>query len=342
VIEVRPEQHVRVLECRIRALHDPDDIPGELFGHHFEAVVDGNRDFRGERQGGQRLALRGPCGDVRKFRVRSREQRFEERLIRRELWRHGRVRALHGCQIRRRQRRPTASTETSPCDRSRTSSGQLQLRLLDGLAGLLQRFLRLRERLFGGRRHGRGRKSDRRLRAMRVDAGNGAATAPESAHRRVRDPDNQLVPDVPALIVGRLTITNELGAVERERLLAAGARREGHVAAVLECPRLAARTCERHRRIARDPVAPQPDVLEVSPLVAPRLDAPRAQAFGDVRGRQAIAFTEDLPALQRVGRQVGEPLLQVGLSDLGVPCFRGFGCLCDQRPGLPEKRRDGE
>ena len=113
-----------------------------------------------------------------------------------------------------------------------------------------------------------------------------------------------------------MPVANELGASERQCLLAAWTDGKRHVIAMLEGPRRAIRG-DCHRRIASDFVASNPDAFEVRASVTQGLHAPLFQQAGHVRRRKAVAFRESLAALELVGREIAEPLAHVFDIDLG-------------------------
>ena len=156
--------------------------------------------------------------------------------------------------------------------------------------------------------------------------GTTAPASPSCARRRreVRHPDYELALHVAILQVGSLPVADELGAGERQCLLAAWTGRKRHVIAMLERPRRAIRG-DGHRRIACDFVASNPDAFEVRASVTQGLHAPLFQQAGHVRRRKAVAFGESLAALEVVGREIAEPLahlFDIDLRELGPATLR--------------------
>ena len=164
--------------------------------------------------------------------------------------------------------------------------------------------------------------------------------------RKVRHGDDELVLDLAALKVRRLSVAEKLNAAKRQRLFTAGVGTEGHVLALLERFRLAVRV-HGDGRVSRDAVPAQLDILKIRAVVTERFESPLFQVVRDVRRRQTIAFREDLTALQFIGRQIAQPLLHVGLADLReLHAFGRLRRLCEKAPRLrdaanePDQRED--
>ena len=105
-------------------------------------------------------------------------------------------------------------------------------------------------------------------------------------------------------------VAGELDAIHREPPLGAGVPRERDRVAVLERARLAP-DLNDDRRVARGFHAEHADGLQVGSGVARRRDAPGAQVVADVAGREPEPGAEHRPALEIVGGDIGEPLLEV-------------------------------
>ena len=311
VIEMRAEHHIRALERCVRAFDHAHDVPSPLFGHSFERVIDVDRDRHGNRRRGERLAFRGFRPEIGKAARCSGEHRFEERLIADDLRNRGRIDALSSGEI------GWGKSTASACAGAATL--QLRLRLLHSLCRFLQCLPRLGQRALGVGRVRHRSKADCRGRAVRGDRNRGttAPASPSCRRRRceVRHPDHELALHVAILQVGDLPVADELGAGERQCLLAAWTDGKRHVIAMLEGPRRAIRG-DCHRRIASHFVASNPDAFEVRASVTQRLHAPLFQQAGHVRRRKAVAFRERLAALELVGREIAQPLAHVFDVDL--------------------------
>ena len=147
-------------------LDHADDVPRQLLGDDLEVVVDRDGDLGGgATRGRERLPGCAALQDPGTSPVRSCKQRFEEGLVGGEL-RGTRRRAAARMSDPPQAGPPAAaaSAETSPA--AGAAALQLGLGLLHGLSGLLQRLLRLGERLLGGGRGRRRHESDGRLRAI--------------------------------------------------------------------------------------------------------------------------------------------------------------------------------
>src|SRR3954451_10042494 len=99
MIEMRTEQDVGVLEARVAAFDQADDVVRGLLRDDFVGLIDGDGDFRGEGERRLRLAFFCPGLDVGEAGAAAGEERVEERLVAGELWRNQTVNALDRREI---------------------------------------------------------------------------------------------------------------------------------------------------------------------------------------------------------------------------------------------------
>jgi hypothetical protein len=218
------------------------------------------------------------------------------------------------------------------------------LRLCNGSVGLGQCSLCVRQRFLGRRRRGRRRnESDDSFRAQRHSRC--SAACPEAACSRpgpeIRHYHDQFFFHVPALKVVRLAVAGKLHVREGQRLFASGVRVKRDMVTMLECLCFPVHV-DTDRRIPRHAVASQLHRLQVGSVGTQWLHAPFLEVVGDVLRGETKTFRENLTARQFVGRQIRQPFLQIGLSDLGVfHALRGLRPLRRKPPRLsPHKEQE--
>ena len=299
VIVVGAHGDVGVLQPRIAAFDDADDVVGQLRPDDLVVDVDVEPERHVVQAEGRQRLLGGrflPQLVVRHRRAA--EQERQEFVGRRDVWRNRLVEAARRREIDRRGPCPAASA-TAPAATVARLVGR-DWRRIDAGDGSL---------LVGGVAASAG--DDLPVRA-RVD-GLGPI-GPEKY-------DGGVFHVFPAVVHlarrGRIDpVPDELDARGHHGAAAALESLEGDALAILEGARLAS-DLDRYGRAARSADTQDPNRLEVAAGVASRLDVPLPQMLLDVGGRETEARTVDGAALHLVGRNVRQPRAQLVLPDRG-------------------------
>ena len=186
-------------------------------------VVDGDRDLRRQRHRRERFALGGLGADVGELHARGREQRFEKRLVAGELRRDDAIRPLHRGQVCRRQH-AHGRGQSRRRGRSRRRGCRISVcACWTASVAFWSASCAWASACSAAVGAGAGAKPTA---ALAPELAIATAAMPPRPPRppavEARCPGDQLALDVAILEIGRLAVADELDAVERERLLAAG------------------------------------------------------------------------------------------------------------------------
>ena len=309
VIVVSAVQNVGVLQRRVAAFDDADDVAGVagaddlVVGVDVEGQLDVLEDDRREC-----LLAGGALFQIGVLELRRAEEELEELVLRSHRRRDLVVEPLHGREI-------TVVSSSAAGTLTLASSRPLPL---TAFAGRCRRLRGVRGGSFCGRcsttataasKAGTDRADGRNC-ALVESCPRAAAEQPADVHpiefRAISEPHDSRTLGVQIGVVVVLerreahAVTGKYDALGDHRLLDAHIARKGNASAVLEGARLAV-DLDRNRCAARRPNPLHLDDLEVAAVVASGLDPGLLQPLSDVGGGQPEPFRVGGTALKLVG-----------------------------------------